>query len=329
MKAAIIILLASRAAFAGAGASSMPSLEVDASARAMALGGAYTAVGDDSVSLFYNPAGIARLPRSDVSLTHTEWISGIKSEYGSAAFPVGNDVTLGCALNLFTISPMDRTDASGNTTGSFGAGESSFMAAAAKNIGLNFAVGAAVKYMRQSVDDAVASGSAIDLGVMGFFGHLRLGAALQNVGPGMAVGDMTFSLPLTKRVGASLKLGEYLMAVGDYVESSSASGARAGLEYAVRNSFSQWDRLLLRAGWQAEGAGSSGSTGQFALGAGYERPNWRVDYGFAPCGDLGNAQRISFMYRFGDLRNTSRSSPSKIKKAGKWMMSDEYDLEDE
>ncbi len=71
--AAIVALLvlsftgkASAAKYAG------ESFTLGAGARALALGGAYTAVADDPTGVYYNPAGLALVRRNEVVLLHSE-----------------------------------------------------------------------------------------------------------------------------------------------------------------------------------------------------------------------------------------------------------------
>src|SRR5512140_1376177 len=62
----------------------MKFLNVTVDARAAALGEAYTAIEGSSTSLFFNPAGIARVPQfASVGLGQVRWIADIKHNYAS------------------------------------------------------------------------------------------------------------------------------------------------------------------------------------------------------------------------------------------------------
>ncbi|MBN1638193.1 MAG: UPF0164 family protein, partial [Ignavibacteriales bacterium] len=51
-------------------------LKIGAGARAIGMGGAYTALSDDIYSVYYNPAGIARTEGTgQVSFNHAEWLA--------------------------------------------------------------------------------------------------------------------------------------------------------------------------------------------------------------------------------------------------------------
>ncbi|RMG35188.1 MAG: hypothetical protein D6732_09575, partial [Methanobacteriota archaeon] len=47
-------------------------MAIDVSARAQALGGAYTAVANDVYATFYNPAGLASIQSTQLGITHTQ-----------------------------------------------------------------------------------------------------------------------------------------------------------------------------------------------------------------------------------------------------------------
>ncbi|MDR3113858.1 MAG: hypothetical protein LBU09_05725 [Endomicrobium sp.] len=89
----IIASMAVQSAYAGSGGAAF--LKKGIGARALALGGAYTALADDTSSLYWNPAGLARVQDYSVSLMGTsgssdEWenLSDMTPSYNFAAFSV-------------------------------------------------------------------------------------------------------------------------------------------------------------------------------------------------------------------------------------------------
>jgi len=56
------------------GTSSSPFLGISIGPRAAAMGGAFSAVANDASSLYWNPGGIARLEKSNVMVSHTQWL---------------------------------------------------------------------------------------------------------------------------------------------------------------------------------------------------------------------------------------------------------------
>ena len=95
--ALLVAALAAAPARAGkaAGASSLDFLNLDANARAVALGGAYTALASDANALLYNPAGLGGLKTHEATLMHNEYVQGLTQEYAGVATRQG----FGGALN--------------------------------------------------------------------------------------------------------------------------------------------------------------------------------------------------------------------------------------
>ncbi|MBD3179929.1 MAG: hypothetical protein GF417_10180 [Candidatus Latescibacteria bacterium] len=92
----ILPVLLSLAIMAGAGAARAGSgeagsggefLRYGAGARAMAMGGAYTALADDATAVFWNPAGLAQLSRPSLQFMQTELHLDSRLLYGAAGYP--------------------------------------------------------------------------------------------------------------------------------------------------------------------------------------------------------------------------------------------------
>ena len=112
---ALAALLPGEARAAGsAGASPFNFLFLDADARPVAMGGAYTALANDANALHYNPAGLGRIRRSEATFMHNEYFEGITQEYIGFASRHG----YGANLNILRAGDIDRTTVSNpNGTG--------------------------------------------------------------------------------------------------------------------------------------------------------------------------------------------------------------------
>src|SRR5262245_35550558 len=71
-----------------AGTSSGSFLKIGVGARAVGLGESYVAVANDPSTIYWNPAGLASLQRSELLLSHVEWPAEIRYEHGAWAVPV-------------------------------------------------------------------------------------------------------------------------------------------------------------------------------------------------------------------------------------------------
>jgi hypothetical protein len=73
------------------GQNTMGFLEVPVSPKAAAMGNAYTAVSNDAVSVFYNPAGLANIQSGfNAFISYTKWIADINYSAAAIAKSFGN-----------------------------------------------------------------------------------------------------------------------------------------------------------------------------------------------------------------------------------------------
>jgi len=87
----LLLLAAAAPCFGGGteGATPFNFLFLDANARPVALGGAYAAIAQDANALLYNPAGLAGVRRTHLTLQHTEHFQSVNQEYGAIASKLG------------------------------------------------------------------------------------------------------------------------------------------------------------------------------------------------------------------------------------------------
>ena len=90
---------------ANSGRDAFDFLKISPISRAVGVGGAYTALGDDVGSLYYNPAGLASLLTSEVNITYLSLYQSINFESFSFAYPVGETIpglggTVALGVNL-------------------------------------------------------------------------------------------------------------------------------------------------------------------------------------------------------------------------------------
>ncbi len=87
-------------------------MENGAGARALAMGGAFTAVADDPSATFWNPAGLATMPRRELLAMHEEAFGGVvKRDFGAYVQPVGWNLlggdAAGFGVSLFRLGVDD------------------------------------------------------------------------------------------------------------------------------------------------------------------------------------------------------------------------------
>ena len=287
------VLLAATTAASAAETASF--LTVGAGARALGLGGAYSALGQDADSLYWNPAGLARLEKRDVSVSHAELFAQSRHDLLSYAHPTAMGTFAG-AFTYLSQAGLDGRDALGRPTGSYQASDAAVTAGYARKT--DWAdLGASVKYLRSHIGSTEAQGAAVDLGARRSFGAVTLGAAVRNLGAGLKYEDQRNDLPLRLAAGAAYKFAGGHAAVFELTNGPRGAGTDAafGGEYqAIRN-------VVLRGGYTTRsvvgGSGFEAARG-LSLGVGVSRERWRLDYAALPMGELGASHRFSLGARF-------------------------------
>jgi len=262
----------------GPGTTGANFLKIGVGARAAAMGDAFTAVADDSTSLYWNPAGLTRLKGCELSTMYNMWFEGISQGYVSAGFPLLGG-TMGVGTNYVNMGDLEGRDESGNPTGVFQAYDLAACVGFAGRLG-KLSLGLSGGIVRSTV--AADSNSAFLGTVGGLFEinqNFSVGAVAQNLGT--KLGDD--SLPLIFKVGLSLKQGSFCLAADIGKSQETALYYCVGVEGWIGNI------LALRAGYRINQDIGSGWT----AGLGFKMGGFALDYAYVPYSNLGNTHRIS------------------------------------
>jgi hypothetical protein len=269
-------------------------------ARPVGMGGAFTAIADDSNAPLYNAAGIAQVQWQELSAMYSSLFSGLTLYSGNAA--TGGDTT---HLDQSFLSYVSKP----TKIGSFGVSWSNFNAThlyREDSVALTYAhylgdlipvldnqvsLGVNMKYLRRAyvldagtADDPVfASGSsrsaiAVDAGLLwkpdqGSFEGWRLGLSAQNMNQPDLGFTQTDRVPLELRLGAAYQSRQmpWLVPALDLTRRDGVTGVSGGLESWLFN-----DTVGLRAG----GNNSEGSAGLSYYQTIGKKLGFRIDYGF-------------------------------------------------
>jgi len=276
-------------------AADMSFLSYGVDARSMVLGQAVTSLVDDAASCYWNPAGLARMERSQLLLSHVVSFADLRREYAAVTQPVGG-LAFGFAFDGVWTDNLEGYDEAANPTGSFGWSEYEVSVSAGAPLGRSLAVGAAGKLLREDIGAYSANGWAIDLGAqwapeIGL--PLRFGLAVKNLGPPMKFIETEFDLPLTVQGGVSWRRalgssGGRLTVAGD-LRSVRDDGTSAlfGAEYGYGN------LLSFGVGYQG-----GRETQDVSFGLGVERGRFAFHWAYVPIAeDLGDQDEHRFSLR--------------------------------
>ena len=292
---------------ASGGAQPFDFLFLDANARAVAMSGAYTAHATDANALLYNPAGLARIGRNELTFMHNEYVAGIHQEYLGYADPAGwganiNYLGFGAVQRTTTANPDGGLGSTSLTDVALGAGY-------ARPLSDNVALGGAIKYIREVIDATPVTAGAVDLGILVSVPgqeKLTLGFAAQNMGPAARFSSDVEKLPFNLRAGAAYAFGvashKSVLAFDVTKELSDAVLVSVGAETFLM------DSLAVRLGYNTRERLGNGIT----AGVGVPFGPGSIDYAFAPMGQTGQAHRISVTWRWGGARKAELVCPQVV-----------------
>ena len=184
MKTLFALLLAASAAHGADFAAAF--LRTGLGARSLGLG-AFVAAADDASSPYWNPAGLARLQGKTLETSIQSLSLGRRQGSAAIAFNVRGDVGFGFAWSHATVGGIKGRTASGQYTGPIEDRANAFIFGIGSSLGSRFAVGLAVKVLKQGIDlplvpKATANGSGFDLGIQFRAAeHTWLGASISNL----------------------------------------------------------------------------------------------------------------------------------------------------
>ncbi|UCD93380.1 MAG: PorV/PorQ family protein [Candidatus Zixiibacteriota bacterium] len=275
-------------------------LKIPVGARPMAMGGAFTGVADDEASLYYNPAGIARLEGKRFLAGYHNNIFDMQSGVLGYMHPLGEGKKVAVYINYLNYGEFIRTDDNGFEQGTFSGSDILFAGGYAMAVNEQLSVGGTAKLIYEKVDTYSSTGFAVDLGgrLSVNEGITNFGLMIQNLGAQLSTfvdGGEKDPLPLYFRAGASTyPRGLPLLLALDLIMPTDND-----LYFALGGEFLSLRPLYLRAGWTnfgsnfKTGAGSDDIAG-FSVGFGLEHRNMQISYTISPEAELGTSHRVTF-----------------------------------
>lgn len=204
-------------------------LKIGPSARAEAIAGAYSMIGNDPNTMFYNPAGLSHMDaRIGFTANRVNWIADISYNSFGLAYNMGNIGTFGVSFLMADFGEVLGTRISEESekgyidTGTLDVGSYVAGLAYSRQLTDKFFIGGQVKYVAEQlgsndvsigdqpekIKDNKISSVAFDFGTMYYTGikSLKIGMSIRNYTPDLKYENESFEAPLTFRIGAAMDL---------------------------------------------------------------------------------------------------------------------------
>ncbi len=296
---AVAAMLGRTSIAADNGRTSADFLNIGAGARGAALGNAFTSVADDGSAIYWNPAGIIREDKAQLSFSHFAWLQDISYDFLGASYPVSNRVSLGIGAQYLDYGRIEGYDADDNPTGEIGSTfDFAGSLSAAYRISDEISIGASGKIILISLADTRASAMAADFGFRYSGEKFAAGLAIFNIGGKLKFDQDQNDLPTNIRGGISIRpFGSALLAS---IEAERALAGtltfRNGLEYNFDN------RYFLRTGYEySPDQIARGLSQGISFGVGAVLGPSQIDYAFTPSSSFGSdsIHRFSLSLKIG------------------------------
>lgn len=300
-------------------------LNMGVGARANAMGGAYTAIASDASALFWNPAGMPRIPRPAVTVNHIDWFLDIYHEFVGAVIPAGRHA-FGAAITYLgvpdqVVRTIEQPEGNGNF---YNASDLALALSYGLQITDQFSLGFTAKFVHERIYNTSGSAGAVDFGAFyqpGHFKWLTLGMQIANFGSDLRLTGQdvkiqvdtdpahksnerisatldtdAWSLPLIFRFGLAAtplqtKLHRVITAIDLIHPSNNTESVNLGLEYTF------WGTFALRAGFHSLFERDYTETGGFTFGGGVNlftaATKITLDYAWRDFGVLNHVSRIT------------------------------------
>lgn len=286
----------------GSSSAGIQLLETNPDARAAAMGGAYSAVGDDANAMYANPAGLAYV-------SHVE-IPGSRNDLGGGDFAQQHygvvyglrDVRIGNIENPGALA-VAWNKIESDTAGSL---DQVMMLSYGKIVYEDdktgaFSMGVNAKMLEETNRGAATvKGNAFDAGLRWQYPHKNIFASyvLRNIGPKF---NETLDMPKNSIIGAGAKMFNERLTLD--IEHNTPS---EGSQYcSVGAEWMAFQMIALRAGYSSglkEGRGISAGAGlvlkQIDILFNYIH-EIDLDYSYLPYADGKGTQRLSVVIKFG------------------------------
>jgi hypothetical protein len=285
-------------------------LKLDIGARPSALGGSFNSNTDDVISIFYNPAALSTLTRSQAQIGFFKYLLDINSGNIAYSQRLKDAGYVGAGIRYMNYGSFEKFDEQSNNLGTFTANELAISLGYSNLYKSNFHYGINLKFIYSSISDYTSTAIAADLGALYIIpaSKWNFGLSLLNAGTQLSEYNSTKEdLPLDLRIGISKKLEHLPLRIhfefDDLTEAEDQFFDRfKNLSIGGEFDFSEY--VQFRIGYnnnqrQDLKTGSSLGIAGFSAGLGFKFLDYySLDYAFNSMGKVGSTQRIDVGFDF-------------------------------
>ena len=288
------------------------SLDIQPGGRQNGMGAAGVALAEDATGVtWWNPAALGFIERTAVQLTYAKLVPGLANDvsynYGTYVQPIQGFGAYGVGVVFLSYGQSEGRAEDGTFTGNFGSNEFSPALYYGTRILPDFAVGAAVKWIRIQLapDSRSGIGTTFGLDLAALYripgARLNFGVNVQNLGPSVTFINEDQASPLSRNVKIGMAWTPYedkligVHLVEDFNQSLVTNSFRTynhGVELSYANQFAG------RLGWYSD---PEGQISGFTYGFGATWSSLQLDFGGIPQAkdsNLDDVFKITLGYRF-------------------------------
>jgi hypothetical protein len=287
-------------------------LNIDPSARASALAGAFETYTDDPNVIFYNPAGISTIDKKEVSACFGKYLLDINFGAASYAQKYKDLGWFGAGVKYINYGTFDYTDENMVTNGTFHANDLMVSAAYSNYLYNVVNYGVTVKYIYSNIAQYSSSAIGFDFGFMYMIPsqNINIGFTINNVGQQLtSYISSKERLPLDVRLGLSKQLEHLPLRLNLSLSNLNDSRYKfldiKRLKYfAIGGEFILSDNVQARIGYNNQErqdlkTGDYIGIAGFSAGLGIQFLNhYRFDYSLNSLGKVGSTHRFNIGYVF-------------------------------
>jgi len=293
---------------ASSGTEGAAFLDIPVGAGPASMGSAYTSLANNAYAPVYNPAGLASLSGHEVAAQHLSYLESMHYEHMSYVMPISgkNGVStrgLGFSVQYLGSGDIAATSDTGASIGYFSSHYASYNVSYGQTVTRKLSLGATAKIIHAKIDDLSARAYATDLGSMyKMSDRLTFSGALTNIGTKLKFIQDRDALPMAIKVSAAFKPAKQWVITSEGVYRINGLGSvHVGGQWRVVDSFS------LRAGYKTDTLKGLNALAGVTAGFGIQFLGQELAYAWSPYGDLGDAQYVSLLIRFGAAQEAKRN----------------------